>query len=790
MPNSTNRYSRLDRFFFALVLGIGASAAFAADDQVQKPTNRLARETSPYLRQHAHNPVDWYPWGPEALTRAIKEDRMIFLSIGYSACHWCHVMERESFNNPEVAKLLNSNFVCIKVDREERPDIDQIYMTSLQFFGIQGGWPLTMFLTPDAKPIAGGTYWPVEDRVVGGQRALGLKSIIRMILDLRQDEPKQVREQSDEVARIVARTLNRSSKPNGPAPRRYIITSAVDSMKEGFDPEYGGFGSAARSFRGTKFPMAPAVGFLLQQAVRQNSDELLKMATLTLDRMAMGGIYDQIGGGFHRYSTERTWTVPHFEKMLYDNAQLVEIYAKAYEHTKNPLYGRIVRETLEFVSREMTDAKGGFYSSLDADSEGVEGRYYVWTSSELDAVIPGTGAERAMLGLSDRPNFEGKYFIPTRARKTQKLSDDQLNPIRQNLLAARSRRPRPFLDTKIITAWNGQMIAAYAIAGRVLNQPQYIDAAAKASDFVLQNLRSNDGRLLRSYCTTPGDQPKACLTAYLDDYAFLVHGLLCLHDATSAPRWLAEAKDLTDLMIRHYGDEGGFYYTADDHERLFARAKDLQDGVQPSGNSMAALNLVRLAAKTGDIRYREMAERTFRTYTTEIEKNPTAFTFMLTAIDQFLEAEPQPPANTPQAKSPSSDKPDGAKRSDAVVKAKATAAKPSADGKQSVTITLVIDKGWHIYANPVGNESQEESQTTVTVTSKTKPKNVKIEYPKSKVVNDVLVGNYNVYEGTIEIKAAVERAAGDSSPLEIRVKLQACDDKSCLLPATIKLTVP
>jgi uncharacterized protein YyaL (SSP411 family) len=671
------------------------------------------------------------------------------------------------------------------VDREERPDIDQIYMTALQVFRQPGGWPLSMFLTSDGKPIAGGTYWPPEDRVVEGQRVHGLKSVVRIILDLQRDSDKDVAEQADRVAQMVARTLSRTGRPTGPEPRQFLVTAAVDAVKAEYDAEFGGFGKPQRAFKGPKFPLAPYLELLLQQAIRQKSDELLAFVTGTLDRMAEGGIYDHLGGGFHRYSTDRPWTIPHFEKMLYDNAQLVEVYARAFERTKKPTYRRVVEETLEFVRRELTAPDGGFYSSLDADSEGEEGRYYLWTASEIDAAIPEPSENahaRAVFGLGGTPVVDGKYFVVTRPRGT----NNDIREVRQRLLAARAKRPRPSLDSKILTAWNGQMIAGYATAGRLLGEQDFTAAAARAADFVLKNLRTPDGRLLRTYAAIPGTPPKARITAYLDDYTHLTHGLLCLHDADGAARWLTEARGLTDQMIRHYGDDagGGFYYTANDHEKLFARAKDVHDGAQPSGNSIAVQNLLRLAAKTGEARYRDLAGRALRAFAVEMEQNPSGLTAMAAALDQYLDGT--------QVGQPASGQPvgGGAKRSDAVVKATAKGDKPAADGKQTVTVTLTMDKGWHVYANPVGNQDLDSARTIVALSGKIKPKAVNVDYPKGKVVKDMVVGDYNVYEGRVEIKATVERAADDVGPLEVTIKLQACNEKTCLLPATVKLTVP
>ncbi|MHB1425636.1 MAG: thioredoxin domain-containing protein [Gemmataceae bacterium] len=627
-----------------------------SDKGEAKHSNHLARETSPYLLQHAHNPVAWYPWGEEAFAAAKKEGKLVFLSIGYSSCHWCHVMERESFESEEIAKILNRDFVCIKVDREERPDIDNVYMTALQVLqGQNGGWPLSMFLTPDGKPILGGTYWPPDDKEIKGVKVRGFKTILKLVREAWTDQRKPIEELAGKNAERTRRALVGLALGTAVVSlNRDLVAGAVDEIKRIFDPQYGGFGSPARKFRGPKFPTPPRLALLQHEATRQKANELEDMVALTLDRMARGGIYDQIGGGFHRYSTERTWTVPHFEKMLYDNAQLCEIYAEAYQKTKKVQYRRVLEQTIAFIAREMTAPQGGFYSALDADSQGEEGRFYVWTGKEIDAALG--DMDKSMVPLFQRvygadgaPNFESRYHILTlprplaEAAKELKMTEEQLDarlePLRGKLFQARSKRPRPFLDTKILTAWNGQMIAGLAAAGQALGDKKASARAARAADFVLTTMRTDKGRLLRSYGAAPGKKAEARLNAYLDDYAFLVHGLLCLHDATREKRWLDEATRLTDLMVQFHGDEkqGGFFYTSNDHEKLFARSKEQYDGAQPSSNSMAARNLVRLWQKTGAERYARLAEKTFQALAGPLKENPSSLTALADALGMYLE---------------------------------------------------------------------------------------------------------------------------------------------------------
>jgi uncharacterized protein YyaL (SSP411 family) len=647
--------------FRSAVVFLVALSAWDADggEKNAKPkhTNRLAKETSPYLLMHAHNPTNWYAWGPEAFEKAKKENKLIFLSIGYSSCYWCHVMERESFNNEEVAKILNDHFICIKVDREERPDIDQIYMTALNVQGRSGGWPLSMFLMPDGRPIIGGTYWPREDKKVDGETAPGFKSILASIRDANKDDPKAVEKQAERIAAATTRALENSLVPGiALVPlNRDLVERIVEELKDEFDPVFGGFGAPTRAFRGAKFPMPPRLDFLLQVGERIKDKKALAHVTLSLDHMALGGIYDQIGGGFHRYSTERTWTVPHFEKMLYDNGQLVEVYSKAYRLTKKPLYRRVVAETLAYIEREMTSPDGAFYSSQDAETHHEEGRNYVWTPKELADALP-IKAEldfvKSVYVPEGKVNFEGKYHIlrwsktPEELAKELKMTEAdlyaKLDPIRKKLFDVREKRDKPFLNKIALTAWSGLMIAGYAEAGRTFNEPKYLQAASKSAAFVLKHQVTKEGRLLRTYGAAPGQQPKAAVNGYLEDYAFLAHGLLTLHEATKDKQWLDAARKLTDTMLEFHGDKkiGGYYYTAHDAEKFFARSKDQYDGVQPAGNSMAARNLMRLAKLTGDAKYEKEAERTFKFFAGSMKAHGPSLVSMAQALDVYVEGRP------------------------------------------------------------------------------------------------------------------------------------------------------
>jgi len=597
------------------------------------PANRLANESSLYLRQHARNPVDWYPWGPEAIARARELDRPIFLSVGYSACHWCHVMEHESFEDPDTAAVMNDHFVSVKVDREERPDVDQIYMTahSLLSRGEGGGWPLSVFLTPDLTPFYAGTYFPPRDMY-------GRPSF-RRVLAAVADAWANKREQLVGVGRQVASALRAGIdvRPGeGGALSPELLENADRVLRRAFDPENGGFGHAP------KFPHPLELRVLLRVARRFGSDDPLRMARLTLEKMARGGMYDQVGGGFHRYSVDAVWLVPHFEKMLYDNALLPPAYAEAFRLTGDPFFKQVATETLDYVLREMTSPVGAFYSTQDADSEGEEGKFYVWSADEIDAVLGPelAGLAGSVYGVTAAGNFEG-HNILHRARSDEEdarrhgLGVEEfrarLGQIKGKLYGHRAARVWPGRDEKILTAWNGLMISAFATAGAVFGEPRYTEAAARAADFVLTTLRDANGRLFRT-CGV-GHPPK--LSGYLEDYAYTADALVTLYEATFDPRWLTAAAELAGFMLGHFWDpaEGGFFYTADDHEELIARTKDLHDGSTPSGNAVAASALLRLAALTGRTEFREKAEATLNAYRGLMAENPAAAGMMLLALD-------------------------------------------------------------------------------------------------------------------------------------------------------------
>jgi uncharacterized protein len=573
--------------------------------------NALAHETSPYLLQHKDNPVDWRPWGPEALSEARERDVPLLVSIGYSACHWCHVMERESFEDPEVAAYMNQRFVPVKVDREERPDVDAIYMDAVQAMTGRGGWPLNAFATPEQVPFYAGTYFPPETRGGLPSWRMVLEAVAKA-WDERRDEIRAGGERVVERLSGGAR-LRPSAQPIEPG----ALEEAVRALRSTYDAANGGFGGAP------KFPPASAVELLLARGETE-------MSLGTLSAMAAGGIYDQVGGGFSRYAVDATWTVPHFEKMLYDNALLARVYLHGWLVSGDGALRRVVEETLDWALREMRGPEGGFYSALDADSEGEEGRYYVWTVDELRSVL-GDRADGAIawLGATERGNFEGRANV-LEARGPRPADADE---IRARLYEARERRVRPGLDDKRLASWNGLMVAALADAGAALERPDYVDAAATAADFLLGELRDERGRMRRTW-----KDGRAHLDGYLEDHAYTVEALLTLYEATFDPRWFAAARELADVMVEAFADpeRGGFFTTAHDHEALAARRKDLEDTPIPSGSSSAALGLLRLAALTGEREYERHAVGVLRLVHEVAPKHPQAFAHLLQALAFYV----------------------------------------------------------------------------------------------------------------------------------------------------------
>ena len=616
------------------------------------PANRLTGETSPYLLQHAHNPVDWFPWGPEALARSKQEDKPIFLSIGYSACHWCHVMERESFENPDIAALMNAHYINIKVDREERPDLDNIYMAAVQAMTGHGGWPMSVFLTPDLEPFYGGTYYPPTD-------SRGMPGFPRVLLSVNrawQERRGEITNAAGEMTEQL-KTAGSIPKSDGELEAK-LLDNATRALGRAYEPIHGGFGASP------KFPHPMDLRVLLRQHARTGDAHALHMVTHTLEKMARGGIYDHLGGGFARYSTDERWLVPHFEKMLYDNALLSSVYLEAYQLTAEPLFAQVARETMDYILGRMTSGEGPFYSTEDADSEGVEGKFYVWS---LEEVISLLGDDRAktfalVYDVTERGNWEHASILnmprPLNqvarelGRSPEELATD-LKRDRATLLEARERRIPPGKDTKVLTSWNGLMIAALAEGALILDEPRYAESASKAAGFLLDTMVGPDGRLLHSF-----KDGQAKFNGYLDDYANLVDGLIRLYESTGATRWLSASVKLAEVMIDEFLDaqDGGFFYVGKSHESLIVRQKDVYDNATPSGNAMAATALFRLGALTGRADFSTIAQQTLQSIrlvldraSTAVGQSLVALDWMLAPTEEFAVFEGQDPAEFRQA---------------------------------------------------------------------------------------------------------------------------------------------
>jgi uncharacterized protein YyaL (SSP411 family) len=630
---------RLDEALTARGAGYRARTRHLRSDGGPLFTNRLLLEKSPYLQQHAHNPVNWYSWGPEAFAEARRLGRPILVSIGYSTCHWCHVMEEESFDSIETAKVLNAHFIAIKVDREVRPDVDSIYMAALHAMGERGGWPLNMFVTADGKPFYGGTYFPPKDR--GGRP--GFVRVLMQIAAAYAADEKEVQTNADTLAAHLERQLEgrvgmQSTRWGDPQ-----LIDVVAHYKRVADREWGGVG------RGTKFPSSLPIGLLLREWRRTGDEDALALARLTLDRMAEGGIHDHLGGGFHRYSTESRWLVPHFEKMLYDNALIAVSYLEAFQATAEPAYERVVRDVLDYVLREMTDVSGGFYSATDADSltprgESEEGYYFTWTRTEVELLL-GPDAARlpiAWYGIVDEGPLEGRNVLHTWRDEeavaaelglTRVVFDQKRSAARERLLMARVLRSPPLRDDKILVAWNGLMISALAKAGFTLDEPRYVKAASRSAAMILTSMR-RDGRLSRVSWTGEVGGP-----AFLEDHAFLIAALIDLYEVSGEPHWVESALSLQRVQDDHYLDAegGGYYRTADDGEVLLAREKPIDDGAVPSGNSVAASNLSRLAALTGNEVHSERLAQLYAAFASDLEQSMArSATLMQTVSDREI----------------------------------------------------------------------------------------------------------------------------------------------------------
>jgi len=808
----------------------------AADQEQAKHTNRLANATSPYLLQHAHNPVDWYPWGPEALERAKKEDKPIFLSVGYSTCYWCHVMEREVFENEAIAALMNERFICIKVDREERPDLDQIYMTATQLMTQSGGWPNSLFLTPDLKPFFAGTYFGATDQPPPGRPGFG--TLVTQLGDAWKEQRPKVNEVSGRVADAIKNVLGGSGEGGRLAsiPKATLDAALVDKTVEqiaaSYDPTNGGFGLAP------KFPSDFYYSFLLDVHARRvakgggDADAAtLAMVTTTLDAMAAGGIHDHVGGGFHRYATDGQWKVPHFEKMLYNQAALAVAYLDAFAATGDARDADTARGIFRFVNEVFTGPNGQFYSALDAETDAVEGAYYTWTREQITSVLgdppKNAAAFLAAFELADVPIFPGHKHpeggtLVRKARGGGEANTPEINAMLAKLAAVRKGRKLPRLDNKAIAAWNGMMIDAYARGAEVLKDDAYRAAAVKAATFVLEKMRTPDGRLLRSV-RAAADAKDAKATpqeGFLEDYAFVIRGLLALSrvetDAAAKAKWLDAAKSLAAKADELFWDKnGGGYFFATPQPDLLARGKDIGDNATPGGNSVMAHNLLTLAASTGDgagAAYRTKADELLKAFSGSMAQSPRGSVHMVHALERFLAAAPVAapsggaPAiniNAPAPPSPSVT-PGAAEGANAVTDSSAhvkvaVSVEPSSASPGetvTVTVTLRIDDGWHINANPASADFLVA--TVIDVRSAAPPGTANatalevsdITYPKPSTLKAEELGNdaISVYGGTARIIASVrvpkDATPGTTIPLRVLAKFQSCSDAGvCLMPA-------
>lgn len=810
--------------FVVVVCGIwgcgGQGYSAKAQDKSEKaPANRLAKETSPYLLLHAHNPVDWYPWGPEAFEKAKREKKLIFLSIGYSSCYWCHVMERLVFKNADIAKYMNEHFVNIKVDREERPDVDDIYMTSLQIYyqaigtPQAGGWPLSMFLTPDLKPLGGGTYFAPEDK--DGRQ--GFPTVLKRIQTAWTETPDDMLKSAELLAGALKNTVRVRPSLVPIKLDEQLVTTAVDELKGTFDAEYGGFDFNPDQPKRPKFPVPVKLSLLQNYLVQHPQDKGAEMLYFTLDQLAAGGIHDHLGGGFHRYSTDRFWRVPHFEKMLYDNAQLADVYVAAFKATNNQLYRSVAEDIFTFVLRDLTDDQGGFYSALDAETDGVEGQYYVWSRDEVKKSLEPDEVRlfAQYYGLDREPNFEQGYVLEV-VRPISKLAEDfkltatdvdeRLRTINAKLLSVREKREPLLRDDKVLTSWNGLMIRALAHGATALNRPEYLHAAEKAATFILSRMRDDNGRLLRTYRAQVAKVP-----AYLDDFSFLIEGLLALHAASGDEKWLNAAIRLQDQQQELFWDERqhGYFFMGTDHEELLVRIKDMHDSVLPSGNSVAVRNLLRLAKLAKKPEYRQHAEQTLDAAAQVMKDTPRSAVNMAVALSEFL-LQPVPKAEDKQS---SLEEDPGVATIQLVSSEEPAAAPPAAKKKKlpehvkgqafleydklpagdscEFCILLDIDKGWHVNPNPAQDEA---IPTELTLKSKLRSTASQIIYPEPEE-HEVpgLKKKVQYLSGQIEIRGLVDvpaGTAGKDEELEFLIKYQACNDKTCLRPMTMSLKIP
>ena len=738
----------------------------------EKPSNRLAHESSPYLLLHRHNPVDWYPWGEEALERARRLDKPIFLSVGYSTCYWCHVMERESFSDPRVAEVMNREFVNIKMDREERPELDEVYMVATQVMSGQGGWPNSLFLNPDLEPFFAGTYFPPEDRQ-------GQPAFLRVLLSLAEawrERRGDIDEQARSTAAAIKHHLGRRSAPALEVPHSSLARRSAMALERSFDPRHGGFGGAP------KFP-TPSNLFLLGEMAVQGSHEAV-MLSATLDAMARGGIFDQLGGGFPRYATDAEWKIPHFEKMLYDNGLLIELYARQWERTGDPEMARVARETVGFLERELLDEEGFFWSALDAETDGEEGAYYVWTRQELVETLGEEDFAYAapLLGFDGPPFFEGDRYVlhlprpladqASLRRSTLEDLHEQLDPLRRRLFSRRQTRQALATDDKVLADWNGMAIAGLATAARLLPEPAMLELAIGAAEAVLGRLRSPEGTLQHTWCAG-----EAKVDAFLSDYAFLVRGLLALHEASEDARWLEAARQVTEEQCRRLGDPLGGFFTSAARPDLLVRSKEVVDGAVPAANSVAVLNLLVLHERSGEGRWREHAAAALRAFATQLEQAPDGARMMSVAVlryhaDSGEVAElPAKVAGEVPGEAP------GEVRETPMQTLAARAVRPHLElhradeqGWRRFELSLEIEAELHLQANPASAEYLVPTEVTVTDAELGE-----VDYPAaSRLDSGFAEEPIAVYEGSIVI---VGKVSGEGT---MHLSYQACSETGCL----------
>jgi uncharacterized protein YyaL (SSP411 family) len=762
-PRSTDLSNKIEQALSSRPASYKPRTEHLTSDGSPQFTNRLILENSPYLIQHAHNPVDWYPWGPEAFAVARRENKPIFLSIGYSTCHWCHVMEKESFENLGIANILNQNFIAIKVDRERRPDVDKTYMNAVTLLTGSGGWPMSSFLTPDGKPFHGGTCFPPKHF---RELALGVAKAWSEI------QPKLM-SQSERVAEAVARMTGRQA--TAARLSQTAVIDAVNQAMSGYDSLQGGFAKAP------KFPQEPLLFLLLAESERSNNKKLLQAVEVTLDGMQRGGIYDQLGGGFHRYSTDNGWLVPHFEKMLYNQAHLARVYLLAWRITGNPVYRRVATQTIDYVLRDMTSSAGAFFSATDADSEDSEGIFFIWTRQQIRAVLSNADAELAieLFGISEGGNFEGSNILHLPVslehfarRKKIPLGDlfAQLDRIREQLYQARELREHPLRDEKILTGWNGMMISTLAQAAVLLDDEHYQKAAIRAADFVWQKNRPQTGELLRVHLE--GD---SSIAAQQQDYAYFSEALIHVYDATGDPIWLHRAREIADGMLSRFWDKddvnGGFYMSPEQGQlTAMGRLKDSGiDNAIPSGSSVALRVLQMLAARTDNLEYDKYADATLAAYATIINQSPSNFGYMLSGA---------------------ADREAGELSAQRYIARGGVRAKARQSGSNQIVVDISIPPGWHINSDQPLQKNLIPTRISI-LDGASGWRISKIKYPESVTAKLGFQSEaLSLYQGKIQISIDLDPVQSPPRMLPLELSVQACNDRICLPPEKASLRLP